>query len=292
MANEPRSPKHSPESHQGGDIRSTSVFFTPPRIQLFSPNSWLPSPTPRTMEDASDDEDGKDEMKELLDEDARDLEAQKAEPEQPPLAAEYLVSTRVKLACLAGYFMLNLCLTIYNKAVLGKFPYPWLITTLHTSFGAAGCSILLARGYFKLSRLTMRSHAILVAFSFLYTINIAISNVSLYVRTDAERQSRSTNSFIASAMVSVPFHQIARSTCPIVTIVIYRIFYSRSYSTGTYLSLIPIIFGVGMATYGDYYFTTMGLVLTFFGVLLASVKVDRNVTLAHVQAQLTYSRLS
>lgn len=81
---------------------------------------------------------------------------------------------------------------------------------------------------------------------------------------------------LGSAMVSVPFHQIARSTCPIVTILIYRAFYSRSYSTPTYLSLIPIIFGVGMATYGDYYFTTMGLILTFFGVLLASVKVNQH----------------
>ncbi|KAL9096947.1 MAG: hypothetical protein Q9165_000911 [Trypethelium subeluteriae] len=130
--------------------------------------------------DASDEEeDEKSQMKELLDERPSDLEAQAVKSDQQPIAAEYLVSARVKLACLAGYFMLNLCLTIYNKAVLGRFPYPWLITTLHTSFGAAGCSILLARGYFKLTRLTMRSHAILVGFSFLYTINIAISNVSL-----------------------------------------------------------------------------------------------------------------
>ncbi|KAF2238916.1 TPT-domain-containing protein [Viridothelium virens] len=192
-------------------------------------------------------------MKELLDDRPTDLEAQAAKSDQQPIAAEYLVSARVKLACLAGYFMLNLCLTIYNKAVLGRFPYPWLITTLHTSFGAAGCSVLLARGHFKLTRLTMRSHAILVGFSFLYTINIAISNVSL-------------------AMVSVPFHQIARSTCPIATILIYRAVYSRRYSNATYLSLIPIIAGVGMATYGDYYFTTVGLILTFFGVILASIK--------------------
>ena len=73
--------------------------------------------------------------------------------------------------------------------------------------------------------------------------------------------------------VSVPFHQIARSICPVVTIVIYRVCYGRSYSQATYLSLIPVIFGVGLATYGDYYFTYSGFMLTMLGVVLASVKV-------------------
>ncbi|KAI9667517.1 MAG: UAA transporter [Bathelium mastoideum] len=242
---------------QNDNIRHTSLSLASAPTHLISPNAWLATPTSQRTMDLSDDEDDeKYQQKELLDDNQRDLESQHSRRDvrdQPPVAAEYLVSTRAKLVGLAGYFMLNLCLTIYNKAILGKFPYPWLITTLHTSFGAFGCSLLLARGHFKLTRLTMRSHAILVAFSFLYTVNIAMSNVSL-------------------AMVSVPFHQIARSTCPIVTILIYRAFYARSYSTATYLSLIPVIFGVALATYGDYYFTTAGIILTFVGVILASIK--------------------
>ena len=69
-----------------------------------------------------------------------------------------------------------------------------------------------------------------------------------------------------------------RSTCPVFTIVIYRVFYGRSYSNATYLSLIPIIFGVGLATYGDYYFTRNGFLLTLLGVALASVKVSLQTT--------------
>lgn len=56
------------------------------------------------------------------------------------------------------------------------------------------------------------------------------------------------------------------------TICIYRFMYNRTYSTQTYLSLVPIICGVGLATFGDYYFTIMGFLLTFLGVVLASVK--------------------
>ena len=71
----------------------------------------------------------------------------------------------------------------------------------------------------------------------------------------------------------MPFHQILRSTTPIFTILIYRLRYNRSYSTRTYLSLIPIVVGVGYATYGDYYFTPIGFLLTLLGVILAAVKV-------------------
>lgn len=73
-------------------------------------------------------------------------------------------------------------------------------------------------------------------------------------------------------MVSVPFHQVLRSTCPIATILIYRVVYSRTYSQQTYLSMIPLILGVGLATYGDYHTTLIGFLLTLLGVFLAAVK--------------------
>lgn len=93
----------------------------------------------------------------------------------------------------------------------------------------------------------------LSAFSFLFTLNIAISNVSL-------------------AAVSVPFHQILRSTCPIVTLLIYKLGFGRTYSRKTYLSMIPLVLGVGFATAGDYYATLVGFALTLLGVFLASLK--------------------
>ncbi|KAF6230610.1 hypothetical protein HO173_011147 [Letharia columbiana] len=169
------------------------------------------------------------------------------------IAPEYQIPTSTKYLYLALYFGLNLTLTLYNKAVLGKFAFPWLLTTLHTTSASLGCYILMLRGHFKLSKLTTREHLVLISFSFLFTVNIAISNVSL-------------------AMVSVPFHQIMRSTCPIFTILIYRFFYGRTYSQATYISLIPVILGVGLATYGDYYFTGIGFTLTLFGVVLSALK--------------------
>lgn len=130
-------------------------------------------------------------------------------------AAEYRVPTRTKYMYLGVYFGLNLGLTLFNKAILGKvrafrarsslrprvhqrekgesqitekltcvafihqFAFPWLLTSIHTSTAAIGCSILLWRGHFHLSKLSTRENIILLGFSFLYTVNIAISNVSL-----------------------------------------------------------------------------------------------------------------
>jgi len=60
-----------------------------------------------------------------------------------------------------------------------QLAFPWLLTTLHTSCAFLGCYILLRRGHFKITRLTTSENLLMIAFSFLFTINIAISNVSL-----------------------------------------------------------------------------------------------------------------
>ncbi|CAI6342217.1 unnamed protein product [Periconia digitata] len=172
------------------------------------------------------------------------------ESQVPATPAVGTWTTAIFLAC---YFLMNICLTFYNKAVLGSFQFPWILTAVHTFSAFAGCSILLLFGQFQLTRLTAHDNLTLFIFSLLFTLNIAMSNVSL-------------------AMVSVPFHQIMRATCPVFTIAIYSVLFGRKYAVATYLSLVPIIGGVGLATYGDYYFTLIGFVLTFLGVLLAAIK--------------------
>ncbi|KAJ4348546.1 uncharacterized protein N0V89_009923 [Didymosphaeria variabile] len=160
--------------------------------------------------------------------------------------------TRI-LAYLGVYFLINLSLTFYNKLVLGSFAFPWILTAIHTGTSALGCSILLLLGHFQLSRLTLREHFVLVTFSLLFTLNIAMSNVSL-------------------EMVSIPFHQVMRATTPVFCILIYRVLYARTYATAIYASIVPVIVGVGLATFGDYHFTALGFTLTLSGVVLAAVK--------------------
>ena len=53
------------------------------------------------------------------------------------------------------------------------------MTALHALASFIGTSILLAKGYFTLSKLGGTKHIVLHLFSLLYTINIAVSNLSL-----------------------------------------------------------------------------------------------------------------
>lgn len=115
-----------------------------------------------------------------------------------------------------------------------------------------GCFALVGFGSLKPTRLSKEENLIMIAFSALFTVNIATSNVSL-------------------ALVSVPLHQVMRSTCPIAAILIYRML-GRTYSTATYLSIVPLIVGVALATIGDYYCTIYGFCLTLLGVVLAAIK--------------------
>ncbi|KAH7374760.1 triose-phosphate transporter family-domain-containing protein [Plectosphaerella cucumerina] len=166
---------------------------------------------------------------------------------------EYSISPNVKFAWLSAYFFFSLILTLYNKLVLGVFPFPWLLTSLHASCATIGCYGLLQMNYFTMSRLGRRENLVLLAFSLLFTINIAVSNLSL-------------------AMVSVPFYQVLRTSVPVFTVLIYRVVYSRTYDTITYLTLVPIMLGAALTTIGEYTFTDMGFLLTFAGVLSAAVK--------------------
>ncbi|KAF2152156.1 TPT-domain-containing protein [Myriangium duriaei CBS 260.36] len=181
------------------------------------------------------------------------LDAETVQQADKNIGYEHVVSTHIKLVLLALYLILNLALTLSTKAIFQHLKAPWLLTALHSTFAAVGCNVVMKWRGQTFTQLSRRDNLIIVAFSTLFTVNIAVSNVSL-------------------SMVSVPFHQTVRAAGPVVTVLLYRVIFGRKYSFWTQLSLIPLVLGVVMLTYGNYSFTTAGFVLTFLGVLLASTK--------------------
>jgi len=96
------------------------------------------------------------------------------------------------------YFCFNLSLTLHNKVVLVRFPYPYTLTALHALCGSIGGHLLLKSGAFVPVRLCPMDTVALVAFSVLYAVNIIVSNVSLQmvnipVRTMSQRNCVSLN---------------------------------------------------------------------------------------------------
>lgn len=88
------------------------------------------------------------------------------------------------------YFFFNLGLTLYNKLILVRFPFPYTLSAIHALFGTIGGHLLVRAGVFVPTRLNAGETVVLLGFSVLYTINIVISNVSLQLVTVPVRSSR------------------------------------------------------------------------------------------------------
>ena len=141
-----------------------------------------------------------------------------------------------------------------------QIAFPYLLTAVHALASVLGCKTL--RLFTPNTRLSAPAHLThhdrvkLLAFSLLYTSNIAISNASL-------------------SLVSLNLHQVIRALAPAITLILSR-FLLTSQSTYTitqYISLGAIVLGVTVCTYSGWLSTTLlGALLTLLGAFLASLK--------------------
>lgn len=154
------SPRHRPAFAR--DATSTPAFFVPyspiPRDSVFlSPSLPFVSPT------------------------APPASKRRRAQKKKIIPARRLAGSRA--FWLSLYFAFNLSLTLYNKGVLVRFPFPYTLTAVHALFGSLGGCILRRRKVYTPAHLTIKNYAILAAFSILYAVNIAVSNISLQLVT-------------------------------------------------------------------------------------------------------------
>ena len=203
---------------------------------------------------------------------------------------EYSVPFSKKLTFLVLYFVLNLSLTLSNKAIMQKAREIIKTTKIYANVPSDQGSVV-TYGHARFSNfhrlLNTRCNWALeiVEVGWQGDAHLAWLLVALYIEHRCQQFISVSSGCVAlkcetrrpltdaiRALVSVPFHQIARSTCPIATVLIYRFVFKRTYERQTYLSMLPLIGGVGLATVGDYYVTMTGFAFTVLGVLLASIK--------------------
>lgn len=59
---------------------------------------------------------------------------------------------------------------------------------------------------------------------------------------------------------------------PVIVMGISMIYYGKGFSSARKWAVIPIVFGVAMAFYGDMSYTMIGAIYTLFCVILAALK--------------------
>jgi Triose-phosphate Transporter family len=68
------------------------------------------------------------------------------------------------------------------------------------------------------------------------------------------------------------YSQVCRALVPVIVMAISMFYYGKSFSLQRKLSVLPIVFGVALAFYGDMSFTPIGAFYTLFCVVLAALK--------------------
>ena len=163
------------------------------------------------------------------------------------------------LIYMAGYFAANLLLTLHTKWLLSvtKFTFPWILSGLHITVSGLGAWISLKMGGGHIFTKPNGSFMIRIAlFSTLYSVNIAMSNVSM-------------------KYVSLALHQVTRSGTPIITLILEFFILGRRIYGWSAASLIPVVTGIVLTVLGEMgglEYSTLGLSLTILGVFLSSLK--------------------
>mmetsp|Transcript_63856 Transcript_63856/g.75603 ORF Transcript_63856/g.75603 Transcript_63856/m.75603 type:complete len:359 (-) Transcript_63856:50-1126(-) len=173
----------------------------------------------------------------------------------------------------------NIGITILNKMAFQQvnFKYPFFLSAVHmfcnylgslyifrslarstsasstsSAYSAsAGISALL--GTINRKQINAPGRKMIIAFSVIFSLNIAIGNLSL-------------------RYVSVNFNQVMRSLVPAITIA-FGLALKKDISQRRQLAVIPVVIGVAMACFGDMSYTAVGFFVTVFCVILAALKV-------------------
>jgi Triose-phosphate Transporter family len=185
----------------------------------------------------------------------------------------------------------NVGVTLLNKSAFAKvdFKYPYFLSFVHMCCNSIGSQLV----FWSIARDNARSRKVSIttvdtttttttnassvgtiqqllgqihrkeldvsgkrwmwAFSIIFSLNIAIGNVSL-------------------RYVSVNFNQVMRSLVPAITIGM-GLALGKRISLTRQVAVVPIVIGVAMACFGDLTYTTLGFFYTVLCVLLAALKV-------------------
>ena len=161
------------------------------------------------------------------------------------------------VATVASWFALNIMIGNLNGWVLRRygFAYPVLLTTIHmvcccVLSALYNCTVRAASEHASVSAELRRKVNVL---SLAFCASVACGNIAL-------------------RYIYVSFAQMVSAATPLFTIILMRTMAGRKYSTGAYLSMIPMCGGVMMCVGGEINFHALGFAAVVASALLRGVK--------------------
>lgn len=180
----------------------------------------------------------------------------------------------------ALWYLFNIAYNIYNKKALNVLDYPWTVATIQMGTGILYFVPLWLLGIRKAPKLNFQEMKTLFP--------IALCHTGVHV-----------GAVIALGAGAVSFAHIVKASEPVVTCLFNALLLGQVFAPSVYLTLIPIIGGVGLASASELSFTFQALASAMLsnvssaarGVLskksMSGVKIGENLDAQNLYAVLT-----
>lgn len=150
---------------------------------------------------------------------------------------------------IAVWYLFNLLTVLGNKYLFNfyHFVYPFSLTAIHMVCCFIGAVILLKGVQWQPFKEVTREHYFrkILPLAVMYCINIGLGNVSL-------------------RLVPVSFMQTVKSSVPAFNVLGQLIFLNNRFSRSVYISLVPVVLGVMLATWTEVNFDMAGFMAAVF----------------------------
>merc|ERR1719352_1411842 len=165
-----------------------------------------------------------------------------AVPEPEPEAKQDGIMETLKTASFfALWYLFNIGYNIYNKKALNALPIPWTIALFQLAVGIPYAALLWVTGLRKAPKLS-------------------VDNVKTLIPVSLGHLGTHIGAVVSLGAGAVSFTHIVKASEPVVSAALSAVLLGAIYSPITYLTLLPIVGGVALASLKELSFTWVGFI--------------------------------
>jgi len=153
----------------------------------------------------------------------------------------------------ALWYLFNIANQIYNKKALNALPIPYSMAAFQLFVGIPYCLLLWGSGLRKWPKLSA-------------------ANVKTLVPVSLGHLGTHLGAVVSLSAGAVSFTHIVKASEPVVSAILSGVLLGNVYSTLTYLTLLPIVGGVALASLKELSFTWLGFTAAMFSNLSSALR--------------------